>query len=90
MDVDFIMRLVFLQPRSLELFAAIRIIDDVMKQAIPTPTARLYKMPDGVDVMHEFEMSPHLNPTPTNPFVRVIPLKLVPVVNGEPWTHNCH
>lgn len=58
-----------LQPRSLELFMYLRIIEDVMKSAILTPTVRMYKMPEGVQPSHEFEMSPHRHPTPTNPFV---------------------
>jgi len=61
------------QPRSLELFAYLRIVEDVMKRAILTPTVRLYKMPEGREVVHQFEMSPHQHPTPTNPFVCWLP-----------------
>ncbi|KAF8956927.1 pentachlorophenol 4-monooxygenase [Flammula alnicola] len=61
-------------PRSLELFTYLRIIDDVMKRAILTPMVRLYKMPEGVEPAHEFEMSPHRNPTPTNPFLNPVML----------------
>ncbi|KAF9054420.1 pentachlorophenol 4-monooxygenase [Panaeolus papilionaceus] len=63
-----------LQPRSLELFTYLRIIEDVMKSAILTPTVRMYKMPEGVQPSHEFEMSPHRHPTPTNPFLNPVML----------------
>jgi len=58
------------KPRSLELFTYLKIIDSVMKKAILTPPVRMYKMPEGVDVLHEFDMAPHREATPSHPFVR--------------------
>jgi len=58
-----------LQPRSLELFTHLGFIEPVMQQAILTPRVRMYRMPEGVEPSHEFEMSPRSNPTPTHPFV---------------------
>ncbi|KAJ3514986.1 hypothetical protein NLJ89_g2043 [Agrocybe chaxingu] len=63
-----------IMPRSLELFSHLRIIEPVMKRAILTPTVRMYKMPEGREVLQEFEMSPHRNPTPTHPFLNPVML----------------
>ncbi|KAF9563981.1 pentachlorophenol 4-monooxygenase [Agrocybe pediades] len=63
-----------LMPRTLELFSYLRIVDDVTKIAIQTPRVRLYRMPGGVEVKHEFEMSPHQNPTPTHPYLNPLML----------------
>ena len=57
------------QPRSLELFEFLGIIDHVMERSIKSPTARMYKGPEGVEILKEFEMAPVLEPTPDKPYV---------------------
>ncbi|KAH9479456.1 Flavin-dependent monooxygenase [Psilocybe cubensis] len=63
-----------IMPRTLELFSYLRIVDEVMKLGILTPKARIYEMPGGVKIRHEFEMTPHRDPTPANPFLNPIML----------------
>lgn len=58
-----------IQPRSLELFEFLGIIDSVMQRSIKPPTARMYKGPEGVEILKEFEMVPVLDPTPDKPYV---------------------
>lgn len=55
------------QPRTLELFTTIRIINEVLSLAIPVPLARRYDR-EGTEL--EFEMHQVQDPTPSNPFVR--------------------
>ncbi|KXN86608.1 Pentachlorophenol 4-monooxygenase [Leucoagaricus sp. SymC.cos] len=57
-------------PRSLELFTSIRIIDKVLRLAIPVPRARKYT----ADTFREFDMSPPLEPTPDCPYLSPIML----------------
>ena len=56
------------QPRSLEVFQFLGVVDVITKAGIPVPTMRMYK-PDSVEVLKQFEMTPSRDPTPTNPFV---------------------
>jgi len=58
-----------LMPRSLELFEFLGIIDLVMQRSIKPPTARMYKGPEGVEILKEFEMIPELEPTPAKPYL---------------------
>ena len=58
-----------IQPRSLEVFEFLGIIDPVMQRCIKPPTARMYKGPEGVEILKEFEMAPALEPTPAKPYV---------------------
>ena len=57
------------QPRSLELFEFLGIIDPVMERSIKPPTVRVYKGPEGVEILKEFEMAPVLEPMPAKPYV---------------------
>ncbi|KDR80539.1 hypothetical protein GALMADRAFT_61028, partial [Galerina marginata CBS 339.88] len=78
---------------TLELFSYLRIIEDVMKGAILTPTVRMYKMPEGVETSHEFEMSPFRNPTPTNPYLNPVMLgqdKLEAIFHAALAGYNCY
>ena len=56
------------QPRSLELFELLGIIDPVMQRSIKPPIARMYKGPEGVEVK-DFVMTPEEEPTPDRPYV---------------------
>jgi hypothetical protein len=58
------------QPRSLELFSTLGIVDKVLESAILPPPVRMYELPGGVKVINEFEMAPITDPTPACPFVR--------------------
>ena len=58
-----------IQPRSLELFESLGIIDPVIERSIKLPIVRMYKGPEGVEILKEFEMVPELEPTPANPYV---------------------
>ena len=40
-----------------------------MQRSIKPPTARMYKGPEGVEILKEFEMIPVLEPTPDKPYV---------------------
>lgn len=58
-----------IQPRSLELFEFLGIIDPVMQRSIGYPTVIMYKGPEGVEILKEFVMAPVLEPTPAEPYV---------------------
>jgi len=53
------------------LFEALGIVDQVIEGAIPIPVFRVYKMPEGVEVLEEFVAAPTLEPTPSNPYVNI-------------------
>jgi len=53
------------------LFEALGIADQVIERAIPIPMFRMYKMPEGVEVLKEFLAAPTLKPTPSNPYVNI-------------------
>ena len=57
------------QPRSLELFDFLGIIEPVLQRSISPPIARMYKGPEGVEILKEFMMVPVLEPTPAKPYV---------------------
>ena len=65
-----------IQPRSFELFEFLGIINPVMQRSIKPPTARMYKEPEGVEILKEFEMTPVLEPTPAKPYVCVFNIML--------------
>ena len=69
------------QPRSFELFEFLGIIDPVMKRSIKPPTARMYKGPEGVEILKEFMMTPEFEPTPAKPYVCVLYSKQCSLVN---------
>lgn len=58
------------QPRSMELFSALGVGDEIMRRAIPAPQAIMYQMPGGVKQLAKFDMWPPAEPTPQRPFVR--------------------
>ncbi|KIY52998.1 hypothetical protein FISHEDRAFT_69455 [Fistulina hepatica ATCC 64428] len=63
-----------IMPRSLELFSLLGVVDDVLKRAIPPPLVRLYELPEGKNLLQTFEMSPHLDPSPSCPYPNVVML----------------
>jgi 2-polyprenyl-6-methoxyphenol hydroxylase-like FAD-dependent oxidoreductase len=58
-----------IQPRSLELFAGIGIIDKVLQDAITVRRMRKYNA-DGTQPIEEYDLQPTQDPTPSNPYVR--------------------
>ncbi|KAF8216422.1 FAD binding domain-containing protein [Mycena galopus ATCC 62051] len=63
-----------IMPRSLELFNALGVGDQVLRRAIPAPQAVIYEMPGGVKVLSKFDMWPPTEPTPQRPFPNVVML----------------
>ncbi|KAJ7155478.1 FAD binding domain-containing protein [Mycena crocata] len=63
-----------IMPRSLELFHALGVGDDILRRAIPPPQAVMYQMPGGVKVLSKFDMWPSVEPTPQRPFPNVVML----------------
>ncbi|EDR14078.1 uncharacterized protein LACBIDRAFT_305503 [Laccaria bicolor S238N-H82] len=59
------------QPRSLELFQFLGVVDVITKAGTSIPTIRMYKS-DGVEVLKEFQMTPSRDPTPTNPYLNPV------------------
>ncbi|KAJ7890609.1 hypothetical protein B0H14DRAFT_3105362 [Mycena olivaceomarginata] len=63
-----------IMPRSLELFSALGVGDEILRRAIPAPQAVLYEMPEGVKMLSKFDMWPPVLPTPQRPFPNVVML----------------
>ncbi|KAF7356663.1 FAD-binding-3 domain-containing protein [Mycena venus] len=63
-----------IMPRSLELFNALGVSDEILRRAIPAPQAVVYQMPGGVQVLSKFDMWPAAEPTPQRPFPNVVML----------------
>ncbi|CAA7261872.1 unnamed protein product [Cyclocybe aegerita] len=61
-----------LMPRSLEIFDFFGLSDAILARARRAPPINLYEMPEGVEVMMEFEMSPHIDPTPACPYLDLL------------------
>jgi hypothetical protein len=59
----------YLQPRSLELLKFLGLLPEVSSRWIDIPMARVYKMPDGNEILNEFRMTPTLEPRPSTPYV---------------------
>lgn len=47
----------------------IRIVDQVMMEAIQVPRVSKYQLPGGTEVIQEFDMYPLQEPTPSCPYV---------------------
>ncbi|KAJ7066712.1 FAD binding domain-containing protein [Mycena amicta] len=63
-----------IMPRSLELFHALGISEQILQRAIPAPKAVMYQMPDGVQPLSKFDMWPPVEATPKFPFPNVVML----------------
>ena len=53
-----------------------------MQRSIKSPTARMYKGPEGVEIFKEFVMTPISEPTPAKPYVCVIQYNALVTENG--------
>ncbi|KAF8810119.1 hypothetical protein BYT27DRAFT_7186980 [Phlegmacium glaucopus] len=58
-------------PRSFELFESLGILDLVMQRSISVPIVKMYKGPEGVEILKEFEMTPTLESTPAIPYMNI-------------------
>ncbi|KAF7309731.1 FAD-binding-3 domain-containing protein [Mycena indigotica] len=63
-----------IMPRSLELFHALGISEDILKRAIPAPQAVVYQMPGGIQPLSKFDMWPPVEATTKFPFPNVVML----------------
>ncbi|KAJ3571819.1 hypothetical protein NP233_g3493 [Leucocoprinus birnbaumii] len=63
-----------IMPRSLELFTIIRIINKILKNAIPVPRVRQYTQKPAPNDVREFDMHPTQKPTPSNPYLNPLML----------------
>ncbi|KAJ3505830.1 hypothetical protein NLJ89_g7213 [Agrocybe chaxingu] len=61
-----------LMPRSLEIFDFLGLSAAILAHARGAPPINLYKMPEGVEVMMDFEMSPYIDPTPACPYLSLL------------------
>lgn len=56
----------------MEVLTSFGCADEVLKLAIPPPLTRQYELPNGTQPIGEFDMSPHIEPTPSYPYVRTL------------------
>ncbi|KAK2463629.1 hypothetical protein APHAL10511_004380 [Amanita phalloides] len=61
-------------PRSLEVFKALGIIDDVLDQAILAPPLRVYNVPGQPESFYDIDLLPYVEPTARCPFLTVVVL----------------
>ncbi|KAF8150684.1 FAD binding domain-containing protein [Crassisporium funariophilum] len=59
-----------LTPRSYELFEFLGIVDQVTKRAIDVPQIRMYKLPEGKEILKEFGMAAEES-TPAKPYMKL-------------------
>ena len=62
-----------IQPRTIEVFKFLNILDDVMANSIALPMRRSYQMPEGIKTQHEFHMFGEEAWSPDTPYVRTPP-----------------
>ncbi|KAF8185714.1 FAD binding domain-containing protein [Pholiota molesta] len=58
-----------IMPRSLEIFSFLGLLPQVISRSIGRPMLRMYKMPEGHEILREFHMAPVLEPTPSTPYI---------------------
>lgn len=57
------------EPRSMELYNLLGVWPDIQHRAKVPPLMRVYKLPGGVEPVVTFAMDPHVDPTPSTPFM---------------------
>ncbi|CDO77546.1 hypothetical protein BN946_scf184912.g45 [Trametes cinnabarina] len=57
------------QPRSLEIYRFLGLLDDYLRVAKPLPTMRSYKLPGGIEPLKTWKVVEHPTPTPDRPLV---------------------
>ncbi|KAJ7817055.1 FAD binding domain-containing protein [Mycena olivaceomarginata] len=63
-----------IQPRTLELFQALGVLDDIRRHAISWPPLRSYVPPEGIIPLKTFRMGSAGNPTPDRPIAHPMTL----------------
>lgn len=58
-----------IMPRSMELYNLLGVWPDIQHRAKVPPLMRVYKLPGGVEPVVTFAMDPHVDPTPSTPFM---------------------
>ncbi|KAF9568778.1 monooxygenase [Agrocybe pediades] len=58
-----------LMPRTFEAFESLGILDQVVRRAATIKPFCVYKMPEGVEVLREFNQAPYVEPTPAQPYL---------------------
>jgi len=59
-----------IQPRSMELYRTLGVLDDILREHILVPDMRTCELGSGFNqVISIFNMSPHMAPTPECPYV---------------------
>ncbi|KAG6891557.1 hypothetical protein C0992_004415 [Termitomyces sp. T32_za158] len=61
-----------IMPRTLEIFTSFGCVEEVTKLAIPPPLTRQYGLPNDTQPIGEFDMSPHIEPTPSCPYNNIV------------------
>ncbi|KAF9486065.1 monooxygenase [Pholiota conissans] len=60
-----------IMPRSLEVFGFLGLLPQMSPSMIDVPLLTMYKMPEGVEIVEEMAMVPHLEPTPSIPNINM-------------------
>ena len=60
-----------LQPRTLELYKFLGVLNDILERARFAQPIVHYKLPGGTEVAREFNMFPWTDPTPDCPYVSI-------------------
>ncbi|KZT65328.1 monooxygenase [Daedalea quercina L-15889] len=61
-----------LQPRTLEIFRFLGVLDDVLSRALSMPLRCEYKLPGGIEMLSVSEVAPTEVPTPSIPYANVM------------------
>ncbi|KAF8075005.1 FAD binding domain-containing protein [Lyophyllum atratum] len=80
-----------IMPRSLEMFDSLG-LDNIFKLAIPAPPIRRYDFPKGTTPIHEFELAPRIEPTPTFQHLNIVLLgqnRLEEVIRAALTEYSC-
>lgn len=66
----FNLALFWLQPRSMELYRTLGVLEDILREHIPVPEIRTCELGSGFSqVISVFNTSPYMAPTPECPYV---------------------
>ncbi|KAL1739501.1 FAD binding domain-containing protein, partial [Schizophyllum fasciatum] len=63
-----------IQPRTLELYKELGVLDDLQKRAELAQPIVHYKLPGGTEVVREFAMIPRVDSTPDTPYANILML----------------
>lgn len=55
----------------MEPFESLGVLGEIKKHAVKVPMIRMFKMPEGIEILKEFFPVQELDPTPSSPYVSV-------------------